>query len=217
MTKAIWCLLAAAALVVAAERSDPVDNEFVRVLDVTEQPRVKTSMHKHDVNRVMIYLDSGKQKFQWEGGKESELHFQAGAAVWSPAGGNHVADLTSDNPVRIIDVELKKVGAGKNPAAPAKDPLKVAPKNYKVEIENDQVRVVRVKFAPGETVPMHEHATNRVSVALGDQDFRITTADGQVQLPKRKRGEAAWGTPVTHKEENLSNQPFELIMIDLKY
>jgi hypothetical protein len=64
---------------------------------------------------------------------------------------------------------------------------------------------------------MHEHATNRVSVCLADQDFRITTSDGQVQTPKRKNGEASWGTPVTHKEENLSNKPFELIMIDLKY
>ena len=129
----------------------------------------------------------------------------------------HVATITSDKPVRIIEVELKKPGAGNSPSAPAKDPLKVAPKNYKKVFENDQVRVSRVHFEPGETVPMHEHATNRVTVMLADQDFRITTADGQVQTPKRKYGEVTWGVPVTHKEENLSSKPFDLIMIDLKY
>lgn len=217
MKKAILALTAATLLCTAAERSVPIDNEFVRVIDVTEAPHVKTKLHKHDVNRIMIYLDAGKQHFEWQGGKPTDLTWKAGAALWSPAGGMHVAEMMSEKPVRIIEVELKKPGAGKSPSAPAKDPLKVAPKNYKVEFENEQVRVVRVKFAPGETVPMHEHPTNRVSVCLADQDFRITTSDGQVQTPKRKYGEAAWGTPVTHKEENLAKKPFELIMIDLKY
>ena len=195
----------------------PIENESVKVLDVMVQPGTKTRMHDHKVNRVMVYLDEGKQHFEWQDGKPTDLKWKAGEPLWSPAAGMHVATITSDKPVRIIEVELKKPGAGNSPSAPAKDPLKVAPKNYKKVFENDQVRVSRVHFEPGETVPMHEHATNRVTVMLADQDFRITTADGQVQTPKRKYGEVTWGVPVTHKEENLSSKPFDLIMIDLKY
>lgn len=216
--KTFGLILLFAVMLPAAERvATPIDNEFVRVLDVTVQPGEKTRLHEHKINRVMIYLDAGKQHFEWQGGKPTDISWKAGQALWSPAAGMHIAEITSKTPVRIIEVELKKPGGGKSPSAPAKDPLKVAPKNYKVEFENDQVRVVRVKFAPGETVAMHEHATNRVAVGLRDQDFRITTAEGVVQTPKRKTGEASWGTPVTHKEENLSKQPFELIMIDMKY
>jgi len=216
-TALVFLLLSTVALPAAERVATPIDNDSVKVLDVTVQPGEKTRLHEHKINRVMIYLDAGKQHFEWQGGKPTDIHWKAGQVLWSPAAGMHIAEITSKTPVRIIEVELKKPGGGKSPSAPAKDPLKVAPKNYKVEFENDQVRVVRVKFAPGETVPMHEHATNRVAVGLVDQDFRITTAEGVVQTPKRKAGEASWGTPVSHKEENLAKQPFELIMIDLKY
>jgi hypothetical protein len=173
-------------------------------------------MHEHKINRVMVYLSAGRQHFEWQGRQPSDLNWQAGQALWSPAGGMHTAEITSDQPVRIIEIELKKPGGGSNPGGPALDPVKIMPKNYRVEFENDQVRVVRVKVAPKETLRLHDHATNRVSVTLTDQDFRITAADGTVQNPRRKAGEVAWGTPVKHTEENLGDKPVEIVMVDLK-
>lgn len=201
----------------AAERvATPIENEFVKVLDVTVQPHEKTRMHEHKVNRVMVYLDAGSQHFEWQGGKPTDLKWKAGQALWSPAGGMHIAEVTSDKPVRIIEIELKKPAARNTVGAAALDPLKVAPKNYKVEFENEHVRVVRAKAGPKEKLPMHEHSANRVSVLLTDQNFRITAGDGTVQTPQRKAGEATWGTPVKHTEENLSDKPFEIVMVDLK-
>ena len=37
------------------------------------------------------------------------------------------------------------------------DPLKIDSKHYKLEFENDQVRVFRVHIGPHESTPMHEH------------------------------------------------------------
>jgi quercetin dioxygenase-like cupin family protein len=219
MNRFALILLCCAGAVGAADpvpRSVPLENDFVKVIDVTSQPRQKTRMHEHKINRVMIYLNAGRQHFEWQDGKPSELKWQAGQALWSPAGGMHIAEITSDQPVRIIEIELKKPGGGNNPGKPALDPVKIMPKNYRVDFENDQVRVVRVKVAPKETLRQHEHATNRVSVTLTDQDFRITAADGTVQTPKRKAGEAAWGTPVKHSEENLGDKPVEIVMVELK-
>lgn len=215
---ALWLLLCAGILGAAdpVPVRAPLENEFVKVIDVTVQPQEKTRMHDHKVNRVMVYLNAGGQHFQWQKGRPSDLNWKAGQALWSPAAGMHVAEITSDQPVRIIEIELKKAGNGRNPGAPALDPVKVIQKNYRVEFENDQVRVVRVKAAPKETLPLHEHAVNRVSVLLTDQDFRITAADGTVQNAKRKAGEVAWGMPVKHTEENLSDKPFETIMVELK-
>ena len=44
-------------------------------------------------------------------------------------------------------------------AAPAmaQDPAKVDAKHYKLEFENDQVRVLRITYGPGEKSVMHEH------------------------------------------------------------
>ena len=61
-------------------------------------------------------------------------------------GRKHIAEIVSDKPVTIIEVELKK------PADPAKkatgplDPVKLDPKQYKVVLENDQVRVLYVNM-----------------------------------------------------------------------
>jgi hypothetical protein len=37
------------------------------------------------------------------------------------------------------------------------DPVKVDPKHYTVEFENDKVRVLRIKYGPGEKSVMHAH------------------------------------------------------------
>ena len=90
-------------------RKPDLENDQVRVLVVTEQPHVKTSLHKHDVNRVMIYLNAGRQEFVSEG-KKSEVVYKAGEAKWSPAGGLHTAELMSGEPMKIVEVEIKKPG-----------------------------------------------------------------------------------------------------------
>ena len=208
-------LLLALPLLAQEPRRVVIENEFVRVIDVTAQPG-KTQPHDHKVNRVMVYLDAGEQRTSTEGGRAENIKWKAGQALWSPAVGTHTAEIRGSKPVRIIEVELKKPGAGKDPSKSDLDPVKILPKNYVVEIDNDQVRVVRVKAGPKETLKMHDHPTNRVAVLLTDQDFRITTSEGTVQNPKRKAGEVSWGTPVRHVEENLSDQRFEIIMIDLK-
>jgi quercetin dioxygenase-like cupin family protein len=127
----------------------------------------------------------------------------------------HSPEVVSDNPFNIIEVELKQPGTGK-PIESKLDPIKVDPKHYKVEFENPQVRVIRAKVEPHGKTPMHEHSLNRITVFLTDQDFRVTDSHGKTDLVKHKAGDAAWGAPVTHTEENLSDQPFEVIAIELK-
>ena len=196
------------------DRSVPIDNDQVRVLKVTQGPHIKTALHKHDMNRVMIYLQPGKQTIDYPGAKSAHLNWKAGEALWSPHKGMHIAEITSDHPVTIVELELKNKGRKVTP--PAKDPLKVSPSQYKLEMENDQVRVLRSHVAPKGSIPQHEHGLNRVVVFLTDQDFKITKADGTVDMLKHKTGDVTWSGPVTHKEENLSNQPFEILIVEIK-
>jgi quercetin dioxygenase-like cupin family protein len=192
-----------------------VDNDQVKVIHVTQKPKEKTALHEHKSNRVMIYENAGKQ-IMVAGGKQSTLEFKAGEVKWSPISGMHTAELVSSNPVTIVEVELKKPG---NPAAfkPGPlDPVKVDPKHYKVEFENDQVRVLRVKIGPHESTPLHAHSANRVVAYLTDQDIRVTSQDGKVENAKRKAGEVTFSGKATHKEENLSDKPFEVVVAEIK-
>lgn len=194
----------------------PLENDQVRVLRALEKPHVKGRPHKHDVNRVMVYLQSGTQEFGDEKGeKKTTLKYKAKEVIWSPATAIHIPELITDEPVNIIEVELKKPGSGKSATGPL-DPVKVDSKHYKVEFENDQTRVVHVKFGPHEKAPMHEHMLNRVVVYLTDQNIQVTGADGKAETVVHKATEVSWGQPAKHREENLNNGPFEAVIVELK-
>ena len=95
------------------------------------------------------------------------------------------------------------------------DPVKIDKKHYHVEFENPQVRVTRVHFGAHESAPLHEHVLNRVVVYLTDQNTRMT-ADGKTETAQHKPGEASWGGPVKHTEDNLMDKPFEAVVVELK-
>jgi len=48
------------------------------------------------------------------------------------------------------------------PIVRAQDMVKVAPKNCKVLLDNDRVRVIRVVSKPGEKMEMHSHPAHIV-------------------------------------------------------
>jgi quercetin dioxygenase-like cupin family protein len=97
----------------------------------------------------------------------------------------------------------------------AQDPVKVDGNHYKVEFENAQVRVLRVKVGPGEKSIMHRHP-NAVAIFLTDVNGKFTFPNGTTQDLSRKAGDALWTPAITHQPENLGDQPFEVILVELK-
>ena len=193
-----------------------LENDQVKVIRALEKPNVKGKFHGHAQNRVMIYLQPGRQRFEYQDGRQPEVFdWKAGEVKWSPASGMHSPEVISNDAFNIVEIELKKSGTGKAITSNL-DPVKIDSKHYKLEFENPQVRVLRVKIEAHGTAPMHEHSLNRVTVFLTDQEFRVKDSHGKVELMKHRAGDAVWGTPTTHTEENLSNNPFEVVAIELK-
>ncbi len=95
------------------------------------------------------------------------------------------------------------------------DPITVDPKHYNVEFENDQVRIVRITYGPGEKSVMHGHPSS-VLVYLTDCHGRFTYPDGKTEEIEAKAGEAMFAESTEHLAENLSDQPLELIIVELK-
>jgi quercetin dioxygenase-like cupin family protein len=218
MRKTLPLLLPSAIAVLFAVETvkTPINNDDVRVLDVMVQPHEKTSLHEHKFNRVMIYRNAGAQNFEYEGGRHSVLTFRENEVKWSPVEGKHAAEVTTETPVGIVEIELKKPGTGKTVTS-ALDPLKVDRKHYKLEFENDQVRVFRVKIGPRESTPMHEHQLKRVMLYLGDSTVRVTGADGKVETTAHKAGDILEGSWAKHGEQNMTDKPFEVLVTEMKY
>jgi quercetin dioxygenase-like cupin family protein len=209
--------LGIAAYLFAQGAPPPLENDQVRVVFATDKPHARNAPHEHKLNRVMIYVNAGEQEIITQSdGKKNDIKFKAGDVKWSPSNGMHTSEILSNDPVKLIEVEVKKPGDPSKTATTALDPLKVSPNVYHLEFENDQVRVMRVHFAPHQSVPQHEHVLNRVVVYLTDQHSKLTKADGTVEDSAHKAGEVSWGGPVKHIEENVLGTAVEAIVVEFK-
>ncbi len=101
------------------------------------------------------------------------------------------------------------------PSVLAQDPVKVDSKHYKVEFENSQVRVLRVKYGPHEKSAMHWHP-NAIATFVTDMTGKFTFPNGKTQDVTAKAGETRWTPAGRHLPENTTDQPFELILVELK-
>ena len=202
------------AFLLHGQRKTVVDNEYVRVLDVTDNSTAKGRLHEHAMNRVMIYLNRGKQKLEYADGRTMNLEFEPGTALWSPAVGMHTSQNVGGAPFRVIEVELKNQ-AGQTVFGPL-DPIRVDPGHYKVTHDYPQARIIRVQVGGRAQIPLHEHVPNRVIVFVSDTRTRAIDESGKAVDTNAKAGEVRWAGAAKHREENLSDQPFDVVVVELK-
>jgi hypothetical protein len=208
--------LEAAAGAQPADASVKVDNEYVRVKVGEDAPLSKTALHKHDLNRVMIYLTEVDQEIRYQDGRVVRPKRRPGEVAWSPAAGLHVGENFSKHAIRAVEVELKKPPSGKPFALSARDPLRVNAKHCTQEFDNEQVRVLRCKYPANFREPLHEHLNlGRVTVTLNDVELNVKTEGAADRTVALKTGDAAWnGGPVVHSAQ--ANRATELIIVDVK-
>lgn len=103
----------------------------------------------------------------------------------------------------------------KDAATPEKDPVKVDAGHYSVEFENERVRVLRIRYGPGERSAMHDHPDG-VTVFLTDVHVRFAFPDGRTKEVSARAGQSIWETATSHLPQNIGNGPMELLRIDLK-
>ena len=178
-----------------------VDTPQVRAVVVTYQPRRATAIPQYRTNRLLIYLDDGEMSFTAPNGEVEKSAFKAGDARWSPAGPAQIRENLTTHPVRVVEIELKSAPRGFTPSA--LDPLNADPKNYSLEFENEQVRVLRVRFAAREKGVRHEHQLNHIVIYLTDH-------------AKGPAGTVKIEGPEVHTEENPLDRAVERIAVDLK-
>ena len=95
------------------------------------------------------------------------------------------------------------------------DPVKVDPKHYTVESENDRARVLRVQYGPREKSVMHSHPAS-IAVFLTASRAKFTFPDGKTEERSWKAGDTMSMPPETHLPENLGKSPLKLILIEFK-
>jgi squalene-hopene/tetraprenyl-beta-curcumene cyclase len=179
-----------------------LDTPQTRVYVATLQPHMPVvSKNGHATHRVLIYMDEGVMTIK-DGADTARIAFKRGDVRWRPAGGPYTAENLSDHPIRILEIDLK--GPPKGPAPVTKlDPVAVDPQHYKVDFENEFVRVLRVRFGPNEKGATHEHILNRVVFYMNDQ-------------PNAKADDVRISGAATHAEANESARTADRIAVEIK-
>ncbi len=95
------------------------------------------------------------------------------------------------------------------------DAVKADPQHYTVEFENDKVRILRIKYGPSEKSVMHTHGPH-AAIFLTDNTVRMTLPDGTSAEATGEAGATLWSDAGEHLPENLSDKPFELVLVEVK-
>ena len=187
----------------AAALTEKLDTPQAHVYVATLLPHTPSrSANGHATNRVLIYLDDGVMTRKVGTAAPQTIVFHRGDVLWRAASGAYVAENTSDRPIRILEVDLKG-GPSAPPPATQLDPTVVDAKHYKVELDNAQVRVLRVHYEAHDKGALHQHMLNRVVVYLNDQ-------------PGAKMDDVRVSGPGTHTEQNDGDTPANRIAVELK-
>jgi len=103
------------------------------------------------------------------------------------------------------------------------DALIAAPDHHRLLLENEEVRVLEVRIAPGQFVPIHTHRWPSVVFTLSADDFIRRDAEGKVLLDTRitpfptPRPVADWLPPLPpHSVENVGTSDIRLFSVELK-
>ena len=101
-------------------------------------------------------------------------------------------------------------------ALQAQDPVRVAPNNFKVLLENERVRVLEFHSKSGEKIPMHSHPAYVAYTTAGSGKSRFTFPDGKVTEPPVTPGRATWHDAETHASQYVGTGETRVLMVELK-
>jgi len=96
-----------------------------------------------------------------------------------------------------------------------RDPVRVDPQHFRIDFQNERVRVVHVTMKGSESSPMHEEP-DILAVCTKECHLRFSRPDGKFQDVHMQAGDTHWLWQDTRSERNLSTQPLEMLLIEIK-
>ncbi len=192
-----------------------LDNDDVKVLEVTFEPGQSDNMHDH--YPVTFYLlQGGKAQVTLPDGTVNEREIPTGFTGHNTEKVRHQVKNIGENTIKIILVEHKNTAPASESGETLILPEEVSPDVYQVILENDDVKVLDVTFAPGQGDNMHEHGVITYYGIKGGK-LQNTLPDGTVKEMEVPDGFVGHGnTIVKHQMENVGEDTVKVIIVEHK-
>jgi quercetin dioxygenase-like cupin family protein len=200
-----------------------LENEYVRVFDVTVAPKATTLIHRHGHDYLFVTLGDADLVNARVGEKPAALKLKDGDVRYTPGNFAHAATNHSDQPFHNITIELLKPSSNVitckescEMPAPCESEKGVCPSVVPL-IYSDQWNVLLIKFPPGARIEGRPHPGPHLFVPVSDLEFtqELGTSNGTV---KRASGEVAWlpGGGVAHMVANNTTRPMQFVIVEFK-
>ena len=97
----------------------------------------------------------------------------------------------------------------------AADPVQVASNVYTILFENERVRLLEARLAPGDSSAMHGHP-GYVVHNLGEGKVRFSSPSGETEEVELPAGATMWRDAEEHSAENIGTTEIRSLLFELK-
>lgn len=214
-TCALLALLTASALHAQSPKAPIIDNERVRVWDITLAPGQPAAMQHHDLDFVTMYLTGGDIRTTTADGKSTFASHTFGDAVYGHAGTEEKEEVVSTSPARLVVIELKNhlsPAYGNKTGYPPAFPRSGAKKVF----ENDRIVCWTYTWLPNVPIPMHFHDKDGISIHRLEGSLKFTAQDGTVTTHDSGFGTTRFNVGGRAHTEELAQGQQSSMTVELK-
>ena len=133
-----------------------LENDDIKILEVTFAPGQSDNMHEHYPATVYI-VEGGKAQVTLPDGTVNEINPPSDFILHNPEKAKHQVKNIGGNTMKIILFERKNTRTVTDTKEELILPEEVSPDVYKVLLDNEEVKVTEVTFKPGQGDEMHQH------------------------------------------------------------
>jgi uncharacterized cupin superfamily protein len=153
------------------------ENPYLRVIDARFPPGYVSLYHVHAEDNVPVAIRGGSLEIQRLGEQPVRAESDTGSVTFAAGGFAHRVSNRGESLIRYIDAEI--VATPPAGARAKADSLA----DHQVEMENERVRIYRLKLVPGATRVAHQHAHAVLEVIVTGDTIRRSDDSAQSSGP----------------------------------
>ena len=192
-----------------------LENNDVKVLDVTFAPGQSDNLHDH--YPVTFYvLEGGKLQVTLSDGTVNEREVPDGFVGHNIEKVRHQVKNIGENSIRLILVERKNLNQTLDLKEDLILPEEVSPNMYRVLLDNEDVKVLKATFDPGQADVMHQHGVITYYGIKGGK-LKNTLPDGSASEMEVPDGFIGHGNKIVkHQMKNIGENIVEVLIVEHK-
>jgi quercetin dioxygenase-like cupin family protein len=193
-----------------------LQNDLVRIMRVLIPPNDATGWHEHNFDYVVVAVNGTKVHVDVRGNPQAvEGTMVTNSVAYTNYVGKHFVHRVA-NRSETVNHQLAFEILPSSPGSFTPSDRSSVPQ-YKMETDNDRVRVWRLQLAPGEVAELINQKAPAVRVVLSGERLLETDSNGQVREIGAKSGDFAWlPGPSARSVTNAGLMPLELVEVELK-